>query len=133
MEAPVSAPERLSEAEVAELERLEKAATPWPWTYRGTGGLHMDGTTDSWEMQGPHDGTRWPRIARSAAPYRTRNEDPALIAAARNALPRLLAERRALREALALLAGRFACAHPVGMSCGACNARALLAPQKEAK
>jgi len=81
-----------------ELERLEKAATPGPWSFKGTGGLHMDGARDGWMVEGPHNGKRWPRIARDAAPYRERGENPALIAALRNAAPALIAEIRRLRE-----------------------------------
>jgi hypothetical protein len=85
-------PDTLTEAELAELERLEKAATPAPW--------HA-GSTDQ------HRIFKWgyapilglsPRVLFDANRHFPFRDDVRLIAAARNAMPELL---RLAREALA--------------------------------
>jgi len=87
---------RLTDEQREELGRLEKAATPGPWESGGS--TPTPGEVWIWEQTGHHPGdpdAPDTRIACCGAP------DAALIAAARNALPALLAEVDALRGELA--------------------------------
>lgn len=85
--------DRLTDAQIEELKRLAKAATPGPWIVEGP-------EFNDWVGPG-----RGQKIAEGSTDCGT--HDLALIAAMRNALPALLAERRgaaraaeAAREAL---------------------------------
>jgi hypothetical protein len=123
----VSGAERLSEAEVAELTRLEKAATPGPWEVMPDGRARVNLV---------HVETGPECSAGAGLPVfsvpRKKEGDAELIAAARNALPRLLAERRAFREALAEVYEKLPNVstteerYPIW-----CRIHALLAPRKE--
>lgn len=84
----------VTDAELAELERLNQEADEGPWSVLGGGG-------DGLEILGPPEEGHEDAIIfsdASAVP-----ENAALVVAARNALPRLLAELRELREAVASL------------------------------
>lgn len=90
---------KLTDAEIAELEQMERAATPGPWRSDWRGTNHFEITSPEggsyWVVQPGHnccddENPRWDAAG----------QDLDLIAAMRNALPALLEERRALREAL---------------------------------
>src|SRR5262249_55384626 len=86
--------------DIEELTRLEQAATPGPWTTEA--GLKFSG--ENWLLaslgNGYDDLDHWvtPDHIRCSDMGGGAAEDAALIAAARNALPDLLAELRRLRE-----------------------------------
>jgi hypothetical protein len=82
--------EYLSAAELDELAELEKAATPGPW--------HLHERSDTFTLSPSPTDTRVAACRvqkRGGATW-----DAKMIAASRNALPKLLAEVRALRDAL---------------------------------
>lgn len=90
----------LSAADLARLVALEKAATPGEWTSIGGGGVQMDGFRDSYRIEAPHDGERWPRVCelRSGADRSAAFNNAEFIVSLRNAAPSLLAEVGRLRE-----------------------------------
>lgn len=73
---------RLTDAELAELERLEKAGSEAPWTEADAQEGALPTKSDGW--------VSWGKIAMREVDYN-------LSMAARNALPRLLTEVRELR------------------------------------
>lgn len=81
----------MTDAELERLERLEKAATPGPWnTTRYSGGISFSGPLRLYSGTNEEFG--------EPDPIRFENEaNIYLIAAARNALPELIAEIRRLR------------------------------------
>lgn len=91
------------------LEQLEKAATPGPWV-RGGRGLHSEQLVASFNKDGSlssrHSGDHLPVFWDSTGRKKRYSEDCDLIAAARNALPALLAVARAA-EGIFELFGRY--------------------------
>jgi hypothetical protein len=85
----------VSDAEIEELRRLCRSATPAPWRSMAEGRDHASG--DSFIMIGP-DGDRDEDmyVSRDSGPASTADLD--LIAAARNYLPRLIDEIVELRR-----------------------------------
>lgn len=79
----------LTAEEIAELRRLEEGSTPSPWNLDVAGCLLF-----VWE---PHPGGRTQRHVLTASAL----EDAAFVAAARDAVPRLLAEVERSRSVLA--------------------------------
>lgn len=77
----------IPDAELDELERLEREATPGPWTFNG---LHDFPEVRPVALWGGFDQADTPKSAKVA--------NARLIAASRNALPDLLAEIRQLRS-----------------------------------
>ncbi len=77
----------VSEEEIAELERLSQEAAPGPWEEHPNGGRIADARGI-------------PAACADGYSREERDRNRALIAAARNALPRLLAEVRRLRAAM---------------------------------
>lgn len=80
----------LTEGQVEAIRQLEKAATPGPWEwardYELADGLH-------WGIRHPTDDSRslWPLVTASTDPQWHELPDPLFIAAAREAVPALLA------------------------------------------
>ena len=92
-------PEPLTDERLAELERLCAEATPGPWRVRhlcsGCGPDDDEGAGLGLEIEGPPQPWHEGQFARAA--------DAKFIAAARDALPAMIAEVRALREENAAL------------------------------
>lgn len=87
--------QRLSESELAELERMERAATASPWKVepvQDASGLSYPTNYETWVFVEPAVCGLWASCGK-------RLDDADMIAALRNAAPRLLAEVRERREA----------------------------------
>jgi hypothetical protein len=92
--------ERLTDAELSELERLDREATPGPWDTdleTSAGRCWVDSRRHQNMLAEPLFNVRPP----SARHMEQRERDASFIAAARNALPKLLAEIRELRAEIA--------------------------------
>lgn len=89
----------ITDEQLAELEALERAATPGEWRAGYVDHDCVFVVNDAPDAMGPE------RVLLRMNKHFPRNhEDTTLIAAARTALPSLLAELRETREALALVA-----------------------------
>jgi hypothetical protein len=89
--------ERMTDAELSRLSEICEAATPGPWEYDG----------QHFEIHAPHNDNYWVIVSEECdapndAPVdefgHQYSPDYAFIAAARTAMPRLLAEVKALRR-----------------------------------
>lgn len=101
----------IAEQRLAELERLIQEATEGPWTVRGRGGIHMDGTSDFYvvEARSEHRITTVAQVYQSGVRME-RRANAELMVESRTAVPELIAEVRrlyrdidVLREALTTL------------------------------
>lgn len=131
-------PDRITPEQIAELRRLEAAATPGPWDEQCLGDAirHLNRNVDHESYCFRSHGNDEPH---GEMPGRG---DGKFLAALRNAAPSLLAEIAALRESLREIA-QYACGYgdpgecadaltgdfsSVDRPCAACVARAALQP-----
>lgn len=85
----------MQRVDLDELERLEKAATPGPWTATS---VHWGGSTIRIHPEGDSVGP-WGKFSNCLSSF----ADHDLSAATRNALPAIIAELRAARECTYIL------------------------------
>jgi hypothetical protein len=91
-----------SDVDLDALERLAEAATPGPWCTLSGSISHVDGRVD-----GVHAGSVGEMVIGCGRSYckKPRGDDATFIAAARDAVPALIAEVRSLRASLAIPVG----------------------------
>lgn len=87
----------MDDQRLGELERLERAATPAPWVSMIEGRDHLSGD-DFIQAPGDDDPDIYVAIRVSDSFHPAAAADQDFIAAARNAIPDLLAEIRRLRK-----------------------------------
>ena len=91
----------MTEERLAALETLCHEATAGPWTVRGRGGVHMDGSEDFYVLEAPseHRVATVAQVSQSGIRM-NRLANAELMAESRTALPELIAEVRRLRGTL---------------------------------
>ena len=90
----------MTNEELDRLEALAKAATPGPW-------YHVYEGSSDWQVYGPHDDIK--PVASLHRYHAPSCPDAPFIAAARDAVPALVAEVKRLRGALVVVAEYEAC------------------------